>query len=428
MRVSIVAYTTLYREGGPKFATAARTLVDELTARGEVVECRAVESKRELVSWFEDLAARGDRVGALHFIGHSGMYGPMFRTTAMPEQFSPHEWRTLSIPFDDDADAYFHCCRSARWFAPFFARTQRVRAHGYHLYTTFSARPDRFVYTRRTTGPLYVVAVPGKKSHGPLASVAKYAGWSSLERMKTFEPEGEVDRSYDPVASLYDRVFDDISVRADEVRYIEERVPLGSRVLEIGCGNGALLAYLDPRIASGVGVDASAALVALAREKHGARTRLRFEAIAGPTLPVADGSVDVVISMLSFRYLDWDPVMAEIRRVLAPGGRLIVVDMVALPMRLRDIPLVARTKVAEWRTKRARPAYREALAALVGDARWRKMLEHNPIRAEHEIRWYLESRFPGRRLEVLTASYAARVVAFDSGPLAPGATQPQSYP
>jgi hypothetical protein len=56
------------------------------------------------------------------------------------------------------------------------------------------------------------------------------------------------------------------------------------------------------------------------------------------------------------------------------------------------------------------------------------MLRHNPIRAEHEYRWYFASRLPGTRVDMLTATTSQRVVAFDSGPLAKGQTAPLSYP
>ena len=56
------------------------------------------------------------------------------------------------------------------------------------------------------------------------------------------------------------------------------------------------------------------------------------------------------------------------------------------------------------------------------------MLRYNPIRAEHEYRWFLESRFPASKLEVLTVTTTQRVVAFDSGPLEKGVTEPLSYP
>ena len=56
------------------------------------------------------------------------------------------------------------------------------------------------------------------------------------------------------------------------------------------------------------------------------------------------------------------------------------------------------------------------------------MLRYNPIRAEHELRWYLESRFPGRRVEVLDRGWHARVLAFDSGPFETGRVVELSYP
>ena len=74
---------------------------------------------------FDDFKSTGKQIGEFHFIGHSGMYGPMYGTVKYPEQFSPYEIRNLDIPFANDAEAYFHCCRSARWFAPFFARTAK---------------------------------------------------------------------------------------------------------------------------------------------------------------------------------------------------------------------------------------------------------------------------------------------------------------
>jgi hypothetical protein len=103
------------------------------------------------------LSETGLRLRELHLVTHSGMYGPMFGSAAWPEQFSPHEWRTMDLPFAPGAEAFFHACRSARWFAPFFARTLGVPARGYHWYTSVSAAKDRFVWdglagpTRRST-------------------------------------------------------------------------------------------------------------------------------------------------------------------------------------------------------------------------------------------------------------------------------------
>ena len=82
-------------------------------------------------------------------------------------------------------------------------------------------------------------------------------------------------------------------------------------VLDIGCGNGALLLQLGGRVARGVGVDASAGMIERARRRAAGRGNLEFVQVTEPRLPFPDASFDVVTSLLSFRYLDWDPVTME---------------------------------------------------------------------------------------------------------------------
>jgi ubiquinone/menaquinone biosynthesis C-methylase UbiE len=428
----LILYTTLYRKGGDKFARAARTLADEKRRAhpGATVRAQAVESKADVVEQFR--AAEDEGIRELHFIGHSGMYGPMFRTTTMPEQFSPHEWRTLRIPFTPAGCAYFHACRTARWFAPFFARTFGVPAYGYHWYTSVSLRPDRYrweLLTARKDPPLYVLGVPGRKSHGLLGSLRKHTV-GTAEAFKRFDPlPPEGDPTYDSVAELYDDVFQDITVREDEWRWMDARLPREPlRYLDVGCGNGALLMQLGDRVSHGVGVDASAGMIERARRRAAGRENLEFVRIDGPALPFPDASFDVVTSLLSWRYLDWDPLMNEIRRVLRPGGRILIVDMVTAPVRWSETPRLLAGKAREYAGRVRRRAFTARLRRLVTDPRWQTMLRYNPIRAEHEMRWYLESRFPGRKVEVLNVGWNARVLAFDSGPLQPGTVAPQSYP
>ncbi|OBA98644.1 hypothetical protein A5666_24505 [Mycolicibacterium fortuitum] len=250
------------------------------------------------------------------------------------------------------------------------------------------------------------------------------------------DPTGAVG-SYDPVAELYDRAYADIRVRGTEWRWVSERAAharaeLGRplRVLEIGCGTGALLRALDDDgvLDFGIGVDISSGMLAQARNRGRHRSRLRFTAVNGPQLDLPDDHVDAVICFLSFRYLDWDPVMAEIRRVLAPGGQLWVVDMVEHPIRVRELPVLARSALEHVRTRRTRPQFAADLTALTSHPAWREMLQHNPIRAEHEYRWYFASRFPDTQLRLLTATPSQRVMAFDSGPLDKGLTAPLTYP
>jgi SAM-dependent methyltransferase len=153
-----------------------------------------------------------------------------------------------------------------------------------------------------------------------------------------------------------------------------------------------------------------------------------FVHLKGPSLPFDDASFDAVISLLSWRYLDWDPVLMEIARVLRPGGRLLLVDMVAQPASLAEWPRLLAHKVAALRHEQRHPGYRAARRRLVSHPAWRDMLRYNPIRADHEYRWYLESRFVDRSVETLDIARSSRILAFDSGPITTRWFPPQSYP
>ncbi|MEJ7623857.1 MAG: class I SAM-dependent methyltransferase [Pyrinomonadaceae bacterium] len=426
----LIVYTTRYRLGGHQFPTVAQTLAAQRRDagyEGEIV-CRAVESKREVLQALSEINGRVDE---FTFVGHSGMYGPMFGTVDFPEQFSPFEWEQMEIPFAAGAAAYFYCCRSARWFAPFFARTFNLSAYGFFWYTTFSRSKDKYVAAGdRTDAPLYTIGCKGRKSHGYLAAAKKRLGFMPAEAMKRFEPlPPDGDTSYDHVAELYDAVFQDIRVREDEWKWLNEQLPTGKTdLLDIGCGNGALLNALADRLSSGTGVDESGGVIERAKIKNSEISNLQFEIIKGPMLPFADDSFDVVISLMSFRYLDWDPLLAEVKRVTRPGGKLLIVDMVTVPPKLREYPRLFADKVRAIQSRRSNRAYDEALAKLVSHPNWKKMIEYNPIRSEHEMRWYLESRFPGRKMETLNVAWNSRIVAFDSGPVANVIEAKLTYP
>lgn len=98
----------------------------------------------------------------------------------------------------------------------------------------------------------------------------------------------------------------------------------GRRILDAGCGSGPLFAALRECGAVVSGIDLSPGMLELARRRLGADADLRVADVADP-LPFADDTFDDVIASLVLHYLkDWGPTLAEFRRVLKPGGRLIV--------------------------------------------------------------------------------------------------------
>jgi len=123
----------------------------------------------------------------------------------------------------------------------------------------------------------------------------------------------------------------------------------GRRILDAGCGAGPISAALRERGAIVSGFDLSAKMVELARRRLGADTDLRVVDIAQP-LPYPDAAFDDVVAALVLHYLeDWSGPLAELRRVLRPGGRLFVVvnHPIILKMERRETDYFATTKWSE---------------------------------------------------------------------------------
>jgi len=104
-------------------------------------------------------------------------------------------------------------------------------------------------------------------------------------------------------------------------------------VVDVGCGTGRLLERLLTLLPAAelAGVDLSEGMIRMARARFQAEPRVRLEVAAANHLPFEDASVDAVTTTLSFHHWDHQAeAMREVTRVLRPGGRLLLADVLAI--------------------------------------------------------------------------------------------------
>jgi ubiquinone/menaquinone biosynthesis C-methylase UbiE len=122
------------------------------------------------------------------------------------------------------------------------------------------------------------------------------------------------------------------------------RVQPGESVLDVGCGTGSLAIAAKRHVSStGTvhGIDASPAMIKRAmRKAHRRGIAVEFQQALAEALPFPDAQFDLVLSTVMLHHL---PRLArrqcagEIRRVLKPGGRVLVVDFAAPSRRRRGL-------------------------------------------------------------------------------------------
>jgi len=152
------------------------------------------------------------------------------------------------------------------------------------------------------------------------------------------------DREYLPAMGraallpLYDPFTRLLGVRDVHWRLVAQAgIEPGATVVEIGCGTGNLLLLAARAVPSAtlIGLDPDPGALAVARRKaRRAGVTVRLDHGYADRLPYPDGSVDRVLSAFMLHHLPGDQQQAalrEVHRVLAPGGRLHLLDIDGSP-------------------------------------------------------------------------------------------------
>jgi SAM-dependent methyltransferase len=182
----------------------------------------------------------------------------------------------------------------------------------------------------------------------------------------------------------------------------------GERVLDLGSGGGLDCFLARKKVGETgyvIGVDMTPDMVKLARKnaKDSGVTNVEFRLGEIEHLPVADSSVDVIISNCVINLsLDKKQVFKEAFRVLKPGGRLSISDVVAtkqIPQNIKqDLGLIAACIGGA--------EYVEKIREMLQDAGFRN-IRMEPKANSREI---VKSWAPGKNIEDLVASYNIEAV------------------
>lgn len=134
-------------------------------------------------------------------------------------------------------------------------------------------------------------------------------------------------RFYDPVIA---RTMREERFRGEMLRRVEADLPEGGTAVDVGCGTGTFALKLKGRRpdAQVIGVDGDAEILGVAQAKQGA-PGIEWRQGLAQELPAEAGGADVVTTSLMLHHLlpeDKRAALAEMKRILKPGGHLHVAD------------------------------------------------------------------------------------------------------
>lgn len=182
------------------------------------------------------------------------------------------------------------------------------------------------------------------------------------------------------------------------------RVRPGASVLEVGAGTGNFLSLFQQVAGLLVAVDLTLGMLQEAQARYPA---LRLLLADGARLPLADRSIDLVTSAQTLHHLpDPLPVLQELRRVKADGGRVLVVDQVATERPQEAAAMTELDVLRDPSHAASRPASEHR--RLIESARLR-LVDLRMVDAEERLsQWMWPGEFPEQRIAAVRDFIARR--------------------
>jgi SAM-dependent methyltransferase len=164
-------------------------------------------------------------------------------------------------------------------------------------------------------------------------------------------------------------------------------------VLDLGCGTGTLSRQLAARADRVLGIDLAPAMIERARAESGAVPNVEYRVGDLMTEPPAGSRFDVVVSVAALHHLPIAPALARAAALVAPGGRLLIVDLFQ-PSGIGGLAYLARSWTHAHLATRARPRASAEFARA-----WREHGERDHYPTLRELKRALAA-LPGARPRV----------------------------
>lgn len=162
----------------------------------------------------------------------------------------------------------------------------------------------------------------------------RMADWATLAQdevrlaARLAERAGDSSAFFDDVASGWDKTRSELYGDTFGTDALLALLPSDWTVADFGCGTGKLAADLAPNVSRVIGIDNSSAMLEAAASQTQGFDNVELKQGQLTAVPLDDASCDAVLCVLVLTYLE-DPaaVLAEMCRVLKPGGKAVVVDL-----------------------------------------------------------------------------------------------------
>jgi ubiquinone/menaquinone biosynthesis C-methylase UbiE len=142
----------------------------------------------------------------------------------------------------------------------------------------------------------------------------------------------DTETFFSDVADEWDRVRGELFGETSDLQLLPALLDPDVAVGDLGCGSGRLAATIAPYARSVVAVDASPEMLEVARARLAGFGNVEIRQGRIEELPLASGSLDLALVVHLLHHVD-DPsaALAEVARVLRPGGRVVVADVLPHP-------------------------------------------------------------------------------------------------